>query len=626
MNPFQWITSNVKNQYEPVPISALTLIVGPEETGKTALGLDSVRLALTGRHRIGHNPSDLLQLAANPNRGIDVKLEGPSGTAHWSLQVGSDGKAKRPESPRFTGELDRLTPAERERIIPTYGVQEFLAAKGQKKIREAILRRWGGASDALQEPFGLSPEERKAWQDGITVVSAKLEERTSSALLAGLTETFRSLALQRSRMVKPLQTEIDRKKAELRAGTKPPDMLPILERQVKAIEDRSLLRKVNEEIVRLSEEHALIQSQHDGLIATEADRVVQHKAMMDALEERLRESNRELLRREGAFEALLEKTATQKMLVRKMRSIMDAGHSKCPICQSPDAPIHDLLETFTAALGSSQGSVDDARKASEQVRDDVRRVERELDQMVDENKRRVRESQQMIVYLKQSVADLHTRLNEAQEQAEKIEARLKLAPKIAEDLTLEAVQADIRAINDVSAKRAELEREAMRLRALEDEAKMYGLLERQAAEQQKDVLAQISARASEEVSARMLGGRRVEFDAETCEWYIINEKGRFPYGGFCGTEETAFKLAFACAWTAGNPLRVAAFDDSDLVGLSQRGMSEFFSMCETLVARGDLHQIIVAWNRVDEAPKTGQWTVLETSKKAPPRIIAQPTA
>jgi hypothetical protein len=603
IRPFTSLKTNVKVQTE-VPLGPLTLIVGEAESGKSAIGNDSVRLALTGKHKVGHNPSDLLQLALNPRAGLEVRMDGPDGAATWALKVGPDGKAKRPDAPDFTGALANLTEDERAHLLPTYSLSDFMQARGQKKVREALLRRWGGGIEALQAPMGLLPVEKLAWEAACRAVENKVEEKTSASILAGLSEVFRKSALERSRMVKPLMTEIERRKQELRNSTRPSDMLPTLEQQLKAIQTKPLIERDRQEIERIT----------NGRKAS-ADRLELLREVAQKAQTTLDAAQREYDRVEAEhaatvkeLRALEDKVIAQQILVKACDRQIEEGHSKCPLCTSPSIEIQDLKQRLVKKIeveseararlkdkfGTSEKTLLGARKALDDARFSLKT---QLTQLENAEK---------------AFRDLDSSTNDRLQQLDRSiklhEKEVAKAPALYPGSTEETLKGDIEAIKLSEQRRNELEGEVARLRGLEDEARMYGLLERQAIQMQKDVLAEIGQRASNEVSQRMLNGRRIEFDPVDCEWYIITEQGgRHPYGAFCGTQETAFKLAFARAWTANAPLRVAIFDDYDLIGLSQKGMQQFFTMCEQAVASGDLTQVIVVWNRPDEAPKSTDW-------------------
>lgn len=603
IRPFTSLKTNVKVQAE-VPLGPLTLIVGEAESGKSAIGNDSVRLALTGKHKVGHNPSDLLQLALNPRTGLEVRMDGPDGAATWTLKVGPDGKAKRPDAPDFTGALANLTEEERAHLLPTYSLSDFMQARGQKKVREALLRRWGGGIEALQPPMGLLPVEKLAWDAACRAVENKVEEKTSASILAGLSEVFRKSALERSRMVKPLMTEIERRKQELRNSTRPSDMLPTLEQQLKAVQTKPLIEREKQEIERISNGRTASADRLEVL------REVARKAQvaLDAAQAEYDRVEAEHTTTLKELRALEDKVIAQQILVKACDRQIEEGHSKCPLCTSPSIDVQDLKQRLVKKIeveseararlkdrfGTSEKTLLTARKNLDDARFSLKTQSAQLENA------------------EKAFRDLDSSTNDRIQQLERSiklhEKEVAKAPALYPGSTEETLRADIEAIKLSEQRRNELESEVARLRGLEDEARMYGLLERQAIQMQKDVLTEIGQRASNEVSQRMLNGRRIEFDPVDCEWYIITEQGgRHPYGAFCGTQETAFKLAFARAWTANAPLRVAIFDDYDLIGLSQKGMQQFFTMCEQAVASGDLTQVIVVWNRPDEAPKSTDW-------------------
>src|SRR5687768_6330163 len=132
--PFVRITHNVKEVVRDQALGPLTLVVGEEASYKTSTA-DAIKLALTGLHPIGKNPSDLIKLAANPEAGITVRLDSTEGSAEWRLKIDPrSGKPQRPHPPQFEGALATLDDDERYCILPSLSVRELMAsARGERK-------------------------------------------------------------------------------------------------------------------------------------------------------------------------------------------------------------------------------------------------------------------------------------------------------------------------------------------------------------------------------------------------------------------------------------------------------------------------------------------------------------
>ncbi len=191
--PFTSYSGSVKEKIENLSLGPLTAIIGDEATYKSAIVI-GMRLALTGKYEpVGAQPSDLLRLAANASHGIDAHLSGPDGSAAWRLRVDESGKAKRPESPRYEGTIGSIEEEQRGYIIPTDSVRDLLKnARGERKLREAFINRFGGSLRDIPEPIALDQDESEQWTIALSVCRQKLEEGASAdSLLAKLSEYFR---------------------------------------------------------------------------------------------------------------------------------------------------------------------------------------------------------------------------------------------------------------------------------------------------------------------------------------------------------------------------------------------------------------------------------------------------
>ena len=104
MQAFTRLSANVKARID-IDLAPCTAIVGPNKSFKTGI-LDTVRLALTGKHPIGGHPADLAELLA-PSTGdiMRAMLTGPSGIAKFAQDI-PGGKGRKPKH-ELSGALER---------------------------------------------------------------------------------------------------------------------------------------------------------------------------------------------------------------------------------------------------------------------------------------------------------------------------------------------------------------------------------------------------------------------------------------------------------------------------------------------------------------------------------------
>ena len=187
----------------------------------------------------------------------------------------------------------------------------------------------------------------------------------------------------------------------------------------------------------------------------------------------------------------------------------------------------------------------------------------------------------------------------------------------------QALEEKIDTLREVAEHRLKLQEEGLRLRVLEEEYALLKVLEKEAIDMQKRVMESVAKTASDEVSKGMPAGRRAFLNPVDCEWSVIGRDGeRHVWGAMCGTEKTGLMLGLMSAWTRGSPVRVGILDvDEDIIGLSRKGVVDFFSQCAKLVKDGDMTQIIIVYNRPEEVPDSWHKIVRGPIAKTPDEAL-----
>jgi len=622
--PFTSLTGDVKRRVKDLSLGPLTRIVGEEGAYKSAIAI-AVKLALTGEYdAVGKLPSELLTLAADQSLGIEVTLSGPSGDAEWRLPVDPDtGKAKRPDRPVFSGAIASLTEDERYCIVPTDAVRDLLKnAKGERKAREAFLRRFGGSIRELSTPDVLDEQEHEAWTKAVGDCKSRLtgggEEHSADSLLAMLSESFRALASAKQKELKPLDLLLKEKqktltRLEMQDGLTP-ELLPEKERQLQLAKNFEEAQLDHAELAKVNEALRAIQTEIDADVADEATRTTAHTTRLSAIDRGREEAEVERVK---AFDAVL--TATKKLAFDELneqayRRALDKGENKCPYCPTKFGESSSLLRDTHKAFGDrlvkSTFALESAKTALAVA--EANKKERDV-----ERADCVQAFQQETWKRTTTQDDLRRRLVEASSRQKTLTTKLVAAPKVAPKLTVATLTKEVQDLKSFVEAKSALSKDGGRLRKLQKEQDLYKKLGETAIELQKTVMLRVSKRASEEVTQGMLGGRRAMLDPESCEWVVVGQDGEaHTWGAMCGTERTSLRLALVAAWTRGSPLRVPIFDDEDMVGLSRKGLRDFYDVCEALQVRGDFTQVIIVSNRPDETPSSSNWLTILCEPRA----------
>lgn len=614
--PFTCLTADVKRQVKNLSLAGLTRIVGEEAAYKSAIAL-AVRLAVSGEYdAVGKLPSELLTLAADKSLGMEITLSGPSGTAEWRLLVDPDtGKAKRPNPPTFEGRIASLTDDERFCIIPTDAIRELLKnTRSERGAREAFLRRFGGGLKDLEVPPVLDEQEQVEWKNAVATCRQKVGEDVSAdTLLAELSRFFKEQAAAKKREVTPTENilkEKQRQLAQLNANEGlAPELLPERERQLKLALAFEQATKDRKDLAELQSQLNAAQLDIDAGIRMEKTRTDAHVATLADIDVRRSQAETE---RSNAFDELIKTTkklAFDELNMVAYKKALDKGENKCPYCPSKfDSAVTVLRDTHKAfearfiASSDAQTATQAALAQAETAR-----------HMLDAERAACLSEYQRQSWATSNVQDAFRRkFAETSASMQVIEKRLVGAPTKGPNISVPTLQKEIQDLTAYVDAKAALVREGAKLRKAEKAQELFKRFEKTAVELQKDVMARVARRASDEVTQGMFGERTARLNSESCEWTVVGRDGeQHTWGAMCGTERTALRLALAAAWTRGSPLRLAIFDDEDMVGLSRKGLQDFYDTCQMLQQRGDFTQVIIVSNRPEVMPtNAGSWLTI----------------
>jgi hypothetical protein len=283
---FTHLETNVKG-YVNVELGPCTAIVGQNQQGKTRI-LDAIRLALTGKHHIGPNASDIHELTPGEAVNVFSRLTESNGRIHKFEITVEEGRPKKPWKAEYP--YAHLLCVDRIGELLTFG---------SIRLREALIERWG--QDRLPEaPLGLNAAQQQLWTQA---------EGITDNNLADMCKWFRGQAKQANDKIRAIMTTMPVVE-DIGYGV---EQLPDLERQLLIAEQYETAQAVQ---VKLA---ALPTVQFDeGVFAAVANECMQIRALITVGENLTR---------------ALQSTSTQ---------------TKCPLCCADNvnlAAVRSKLET-----------------------------------------------------------------------------------------------------------------------------------------------------------------------------------------------------------------------------------------------------------------------------------------
>tara|TARA_R110002110_G_scaffold16569_11_gene71657 strand:- start:4106 stop:5851 length:1746 start_codon:yes stop_codon:yes gene_type:complete len=568
---FRYLKSNVKDDTLETGLDPCTAVVGPGRTYKTAI-IDSVRLALSGRHPVGKDPKDLALLRGVTARSMGspllVSLQGPDGFAEFTVPM-EGGRPKRPDSPKFEGKLSALTEAQRDRMLLPVPVGDLMT--GGSRGRAALLARFGGAV-SLATPIGLDANQKTLWVRACGEVRTELETKSKgepvadTEVLAGLESWFNRFKLGKGREKKELEAAVERRRGVLEQTGGAEVLGEIRAQLAKAerwTEDHGRVSRLEVLKGRRAQLEGDIQKYRVDVADFEVRKEAAHSVVDSGDQERRLIFGEEFLVR-------LEKAAG-----------MDAP--ACPCCD----------REWTQALASARA--ERVAAAVEARRQALMQVAAVQDFGVEEKRLRDRKD-----WMAKERASLDSGIAE-------LGAVGSVEPW--DGLSVGQLRAQVTQLENVDRTQKAIELDAARIGPLQVEWLRAQTLQKEAKKALLKAFESVKETAEKEINAYMPASFKaiLYLDASSTEWRVIGQdKESHGRGTWCGSEQGALMVALTLAWTAGSPLRVLLLDDPDLGYLAADVVPEVLGVVRDAVQRGDLTQAIIAMSRPAEIPEG--WT------------------
>lgn len=564
--PFTRLKANVKSTTD-IQLGPCTAVCGYNQQGKTSI-LDTVRLALTGKHPIGPHAQDLQELVPPGDDRMDAVLMGPQGQAHFRLEI-ANGKAKKPQEPTFTGDLEDLTPIDRSRLLALDNIGEMLRY-GNDRMREALMRRFGEATE-VPTPLGLNVAQQKLWEEG-KAACAKPEVADQ---LAEMAKWFRSKARAWSKDAKALEDAIERRQNEL-DGLEGAELLPALQAQLEKAE-------AYERTAGLRAKREDLQAQ----LQTVQTRIAEVRAQAP-------QANVLTLSEDTLADTQAERTEAQRKLdvAKQLQALLrQFDGANCPMCGT-----HGVNLTAIST---------EISKAEEHHTKRIAACDTKLEQY--------RQQQQQQEVTDRQVRELESR--QASIQAQLTGLADVVAPDYNGKSTIELRQ-QIEKLKQAELMRRKLFADSEDMHRLRERSDTCKVLERETAKVLKNLLKNVQDTAEKTVNKYMPEHIRAALviSDKAVEWRVMGSDGR-PHkrGGMSGVEFGALVVAVACAWEDEAPLRMLLLDDVDFGPFDRANFQAILGAIKDAQARGDITQAIISWNRPDEIP--ADWHKVEVSAR-----------
>lgn len=606
--PFTHLDADVKEDLS-LDLGPCTLILGPSRSYKTAI-LDAIRLALTGRHRIGPHPSDLIGLAASKSKGITVSLQGPSGFANFVLRV-RDGAPREVQWPDdFEGDLKKLTADDLRRVVPSEAVKDILGM-GDARSREVVLKRWGPKEGVSMLPEHINADQLELWETARKAVLAEHGDDASAAtVLAGIGAWMRKAAGGKTKVANKLDVDITaarRSMAEQGAGGENLEELKTL--REKALKwERSELDRKRADTLRTDKTEA------EKAVATLESKVAASKLQGVAQAKALEEATKAAQAKLGELtEKLQTDRAGEAFGVRLLGFVTPALATKkgCPICLSP----------HSAALEMQASKFSERLEARRQA---IRVLEVQLDAAKAAVSAAVRAEKDGAAAASQATYAANEDLGMARATLASVTARLQEIDRATGEKYVGPSSVELSArvtkIEASAGAKSTVATNARQLDKLRLEVANAKILEKEAVFLAEGALKAAAVAASAAITRYMPAGLRCEAQVDGTKWdWCSVGLDNVPHkdGAASGGEWSALALALPIAWTEGAPLRVPIYDDTDLGCLDADQIVSFLEKLRDARQRGEITQVFVACNRPGELKGRvpSGWHVLERGPK-----------
>lgn len=544
MQPFTQLESNVKGAVN-IDLGPLTCIVGGNQVGKSS-HLDTIRLAITGKHPVGANPSDLVELLPPNADRLYARLRSSDGSLAWDMTV-DEGRPRRSAGVQGHGVFQGLSADERQSML-VLDQGNFLSF-GAERMRRTVMQRFGDL-DEVQPPAGLNPDQLALWRDAQLAATGDPSQQLTS-----MQKWFKTTAKKRGDAARTLE-----------------DVVTRLGAHVQDIGGADVLKQIEERLQTALAFEAGMQARRT------VEQIDERLTSIDARREQLRghevEGDRQVLASlrislTGANEGLTNADILEKLI--------DRAQGACPVCGSTNVELDVLREDIAKGRATRKQQRTETLEAIAVI--EGRLPDHELAELASEQTR----LEQQRRTLQQQLPSTYT------------------GPDSAE------LQRQCAQIRDVLATRERITRETEQMHRLLDEQATAKLLERQVTAMLNAYLHAVKGAAETAVNRYMPEGFRAELRItdKVCEWRMLGADGRsHKSGAYSGSEGGNLLIALAQAWAEDAPFRLVLLDDIDLGVFDPSRLRQLFNKFEELVRDGHIDQVIMVWNRPHEVPES----------------------
>jgi len=653
--PFTRLRGTVKGLFDEA-VGACTLYVGENQSGKTGR-LIAVRYACAGVHgySAGAHGSDIARLAPEGCEQFFCALDGPSGTAQFGIER-VNGKWKEPanKGASFTGELAaHMTEEVRSRVLPLVSMSDLLEL-GPDRGRRALMERFGEA-DRVPAPLAMTDEQTVLWTEVLAEQTALLTKQgvapspsdTLVAVNKALAKRKRDKGAQISALEKAL-AEQEKALTEQAAGS---EQLPTLRAQLEQArvwENTAHLRLRAEQIevdkIAYREKAATITAALNTAPsavdtpsqAATAEEGAAAATQTGVLEEATAAAQTALDLARAATADLQTRAGTGQVMVNYFKGqiahVDEQGQAPCMLCTNPVNPqemldrlaplITERLQSITTAFEA----IAEHERAVQTAKDRLQQHEAHLAQLARDAAEQKAQADRTAAAQKaqsdRTVAELTQEHSRILAQDSEVQGALKSAQAITDYIgpTVEALQAQIEALETAASAREHLEEQTAELRTRKQARELAKELEGESKILLQGLIKQVKDVAEAAINYYMPQGQRAQVDLDKNQWQVLDQRGNpRDRRAMCGFEECSLVPALALGYTEGAPLRILTLDDRDLAGFSFENAVRFFAALQAAVAQGLLTQVFAAGSRLDpilDRLRECGWTIIRTDQPA----------
>lgn len=551
MQPFEKLITNVKGPRTEYDLAPCTVIVGPNRAGKSTI-LDTIRLALTGKHPVGPHPVNLAHLAPPDAKQLFAELHARDGSLAWRMDFDTSGKARKSKGVAAQGAWSTVSSELRgQSLVLDCG---DLAGFGTERMRRAVMERFGDL-DELPSPGALNQKQLDVWQAAVDACP----NGTPSERLARMQQWFKSTAKAKGDDAKLKASTIETLRGYT-AEVGGADVLAQLESQLELAREHE---RAVDDIARRDTLRSQLDDINTAIALLEQVDVTQ-----------VRETLQQLAQRKTEVNARLTKA-------RALADLFARADSGCPCCGNTGVDVHEMRTALATAVADTQA---------------------ELQRLSNE------EQQQLGQLPDKQLAELHRQREECQRNLERVE---QVLPPDYSGPSAEHLQKQVDMIRTAHDNKRRLDEESEAMHRLLDEQATAKLLQQHVTTLLGQHLQRVQVAAENAVNAYMPEpfATALNIDDSSCEWLMVGADGRpHPSGAYSGSEGGSLAIARALAWGEGAPFKLVLLDDVDLGVFDAERLAEVFAKFKKAVESKQLDQVIMAWNRPEEAP--ADWHII----------------